>query len=69
MREVELLVGLQHSCILPIIGYSLPTQEAQAQVGMEFVVNDSLRFAVNQSPRPSFMDGTGIAIIIYGVAY
>jgi serine/threonine protein kinase len=36
---------------------------------MEFAVNGSLRSAVNQIPRPSFMDGTGIAIIISGVAY
>jgi TPR repeat protein len=69
VKEVEMLVRLQHPCVLPIIGYSLPTPKAQAQVGMEFAVNGSLRSVLSQVPRPSFMDGTGIAIIIYGVAY
>jgi serine/threonine protein kinase len=69
LREVELLVRLQHPCILQIIGYSLSNRKGRAQIGMKFAVNGSLRSVLNPTPRPSFMNGTGIAIILYGVAY
>jgi serine/threonine protein kinase len=67
MKEVELLVTLQHPCILPIVGYSLPSRRSLAQIGMKFAVNGSLRSALEK--RPSFMNDTGIALINVGLAH
>jgi len=72
MHEVEMLIRLRHPCVLSIVGYLLPTQTSRAQIGTEFAVNGSLRSALdklrNGSP-PNFMNGTGIAIIVSGLAH
>jgi serine/threonine protein kinase len=67
MKEVEMLVTLQHPCVVPIVGYSLPTRRSPAQIGTKFAVNGSLRSALEK--RPSFVNDTGIAMIIVGLAH
>jgi serine/threonine protein kinase len=72
MREVEILIRLRHPCVLSIVGYLLPTATSRAQIGTEFAVNSSLRSALDKlrsgSP-PDFMNDTGIAIIVGGLAH
>jgi serine/threonine protein kinase len=63
MREVELMVSLQHPCILGIVGYSLPTPCLPAQIGTIFAVNGSLRSALDSQS----LDDTGIVIVICGL--
>jgi serine/threonine protein kinase len=67
MNEVQMLVMLQHPCILPIVRYYLPPRRSLAQIGTEFAVNGSLRSALER--HPGFMNDTGIAIIVVGLAH
>jgi serine/threonine protein kinase len=71
-HDVEMLIRLRHPCVLSIVGYLIPTQTSRAQIGTEFAVNGSLRSALdklrNGSP-PNFMNDTGIAIIVSGLAH
>jgi serine/threonine protein kinase len=68
-NEVDMLITLRHPCILPIVGYSLPTRKTPAQLGTKYAVNGSLRAALHQVPRPAFLDETGTAIIICGLTH
>jgi hypothetical protein len=63
MREVELMISLQHPCILRIVGYSLPTHTLPAQIGTVFAANGSLRCALDSH----LLDNTGIVIVICGL--
>jgi serine/threonine protein kinase len=72
MKEIDVLVNLQHQCILPIVGYWLPTLRSPAQLGTKFAANGSLRSVLHQiqrGSRPSFMDDTGVAVIVSGLTY
>jgi serine/threonine protein kinase len=53
--------------VLRIVGYSLLTHSKPAQIGTKFAANGSLRDALDRSPRPTFLDETGIAIIVVGI--
>jgi TPR repeat protein len=69
-REVELLIELAHPCVVPIIGYSLPSGEAPAQIATKFAANGSLRDAIKKwqaGSAPEFMDETGVAMILIGI--
>jgi hypothetical protein len=63
MREVEMMISLQHSCILRIVGYSLPTRRSPAHIGTVFAANGSLRSALDSHS----LDDTGIVIVICGL--
>jgi serine/threonine-protein kinase ULK/ATG1 len=65
-REIELLIRLSHPCVVRIVGYFLATRNSGAQIGTEFAVNGSLREALASSA--AFLDDTGKAIVVAGVA-
>jgi serine/threonine protein kinase len=70
IREVGMLIRLRHPCIVPIIGFSLPTPDSPAQIATEYAARGSLRDALKQRRdglAPLFMDDTGIAIIVCGI--
>lgn len=48
MREVQFLVSLAHPCVIPIVGYYLPTPTAPAKIGTKFAVDGSLRDVLNR---------------------
>jgi aurora kinase len=70
MTEIEILVKLNHPCILRIFGYVLPSKTAQAEIHMEWASNGSLARVLELgrgSQCPSFFNPTGKAIIICGI--
>jgi serine/threonine protein kinase len=67
MKEVEAMIHLGCSNILPIIGFNLPRPGSPARVETEFAVGGRLRVALDQELRHSPLDGTGIAIIVCGL--
>jgi serine/threonine protein kinase len=67
MNEVEMLICLTHPCFVQIVGYSLPTRSSPPKIGTKFAVNGSLRDALQKRQSVSFMDDTGIAIIVCGI--
>jgi serine/threonine protein kinase len=70
MKEVEELIQLVHPCVLEIVGCSLPMDDRPARIGMRFAANGSLKEAIAQrhdGTTPSFLDDTGIAIIVCGI--
>jgi serine/threonine protein kinase len=70
MKEIELLLKWQHPCFRPIVGYTAPTVSMPGQIGMLFAVDGSLRDALDLSQQrkpPSFMNETGVSIIILGL--
>jgi TPR repeat protein len=69
VNEVAILIKLRHPCVLGIVGYSLPTRRSPAMIATEYAANGSLRSALDEVPLPSFMDDTGIAMVISGVVH
>jgi Ras-related protein Rab-6A len=70
VREVEMLIRLTHPCVVRIVGYSLPTSTSPGQIGTKFAVNGSLRCALDarrSGSCPSFLDATGVSIILTGL--
>jgi serine/threonine protein kinase len=70
MREIDMLIRLSHPCLIRIVGYSLPTADLPAQIGMEFAANGSLRNVLDKresGSAPAFLDDTGIAMIVSGI--
>jgi serine/threonine protein kinase len=68
--ELQRFLRLSHPCLVRIVGYSLPTSECPAQIGTEFAQHGSLGKALEERRSgsvPSFLDDTGIAIIISGI--
>jgi serine/threonine protein kinase len=65
VREVESLIHLSHPCVVAIVGYSLATRTAPAQIGTRYAANGSLRDALAKSVR--FLDDTGKAIVVCGI--
>jgi len=63
--EIESLIQLQHPCIVPIVGYSLPTPTSPAKVATKYASRGSLRDALES--RASFLDDTMKAKIICGI--
>jgi serine/threonine protein kinase len=71
-QEIDILISFRHQCILPIVGYWLPTRLSPGQLATKFAANGSLRSVLDQiqkGSRPSFMDDTGVAIIVSGLTY
>jgi serine/threonine protein kinase len=70
MNELQLLVRLNHPCILQIYGYVLPSKTTQAEIQMEWASNGSLSRVMKlvHGPQcPRFWNPTGISIIICGI--
>jgi serine/threonine protein kinase len=70
MREIELLVRLNHPCIVRIFGYFMPSKSRRADIQMEYAANGSLRRVLalaNEGYKLSFWTGNGVAIIICGI--
>jgi serine/threonine protein kinase len=70
MNELQILVRLNHPCILQIYGFVLPSKTEQAEIHMEWASNGSLSRVMKlvHSPQcPIFWNPTGIAIIICGI--
>jgi hypothetical protein len=70
IREVELLVGLNHPCVLRIVGYSLPTDSPYAEIHTDYAENGSLTCVLERArfgSGPHFLNPTGKVIIICGI--
>jgi TPR repeat protein len=70
LRNFEMLIRLIHPYVIPIVGFAMGDVNHPPQIGMKYAKNGSLRDALDQikrEDRPSFMDATGIAIIICGI--
>jgi serine/threonine protein kinase len=70
MNELQILVRLNHPCILRIYGFVLPSKTEQAEIQMEWPSNGSLSRVMKliHGPQcPRFWNPTGIAIIICGI--
>jgi hypothetical protein len=70
INEFEILVKLNHPCILKIYGFVLPSNAWQAELHMEWASNGSLTRVMKlaRGPQcPLFWNPTGIAIIIWGI--
>lgn len=72
VREVSILLSLQHPTILHLVGYSLPSERYQFWgLYTEFMPNGTLQQALdcerNGNPTPGF-DATVKAMVAYGVA-
>jgi serine/threonine protein kinase len=70
IAEFEILVKLNHPCILRILTFVPPTKSSPAELHLEWAQNGSLECVLNQAGRgefPSFWNPTGIAIIILGI--
>jgi hypothetical protein len=70
MAEIEILVKLNHPCIVRILKYSLPTNSLQAEIQMEWAANGSLAGVlqlVRSGQPPPFWNPTGISIIVSGI--
>lgn len=72
VREVSILLSLQHPTILHLVGYSLPSDIHQFWgLYTEFMPNGTLQHALNcertGKPTPGF-DATVKAMVAYGVA-
>jgi serine/threonine protein kinase len=70
LREIELLVKINHPCIVRIFGYSLPYRERSAEIVFEYAANGSLYDVLRKartSAVPAFWNPTGISIIIIGI--
>jgi hypothetical protein len=71
VQEVEMMIRLRHPCVLPIVGYSLPTSTSPGRIGTKYAINGSLRSALDarrSGSCPSFLDATGVSIILTGLA-
>jgi serine/threonine protein kinase len=70
IREVEILVKLNHPCVLRIFDYLLPQKSTTAEVRMEYAANGSLATVfdlVMRRSAPSFWNPTGISIVTCGI--
>jgi serine/threonine protein kinase len=70
MAEIEILVKLNHPCILRLLKSTLPTQACQAAIQMEWAEYGSLARVlqlVQSGQPPPFWNSTGISIIISGI--
>jgi TPR repeat protein len=72
IKEFEILVKLNHPCILQIYGFVPPSATDQAELHMEWASNGSLAQVmklVHGPRRPFFWNPTGISIIICGIVF
>jgi serine/threonine protein kinase len=70
MRTTELLIVMTHSCYVPFVGFSPPTDMAPARIGTKFAARGSLRRALDKRRSgecPAFLDDTGAAKMIMGL--
>jgi hypothetical protein len=72
IAEFEILVKLNHPCILRIFKFVPPTKSSPAEIHMEWAQNGSLEVFLERVRRgevPSLWNPTGIAIIIIGIVF
>jgi serine/threonine-protein kinase len=69
-REVEILIKLNHPCVLRIYGYSVPSGLKPAEIHTEFAESGSLADVMKRAKRgavPAFWNPTGKGIIVSGI--
>jgi hypothetical protein len=67
LREVDIMVKLNHPCVLRILKWALPEGRGQAEIHTEFAAHGSLKgvlLKVNSGEKPAFWNPTGIGILI-----
>jgi serine/threonine protein kinase len=67
LREVELHTQIVHPCVLPLMGFSLPSDTTPAVIYTELVDGANLKAVlerVRECSPPSYWNPTGIAIIV-----
>jgi hypothetical protein len=70
IREIEVLVKLNHPCIVRIFGYLMPSESRRGAIHMEYAANRSLKHVLGLARthcKPVFWTSTGIAMIICGI--
>jgi serine/threonine protein kinase len=70
IREIEILIGLNHPCVLRIIGWSPPSGRTPPQIYTEYAESGSLRKVLTHISRgevPRFWTPTGKGILICGI--
>jgi serine/threonine protein kinase len=65
IREVAILRGLEHRCVVPLVGVSLPTINEPPLIAMSYMPGGSLESALRE--RPSQLTPTARAIIATGI--
>jgi serine/threonine protein kinase len=67
LREVGIMVKLNHPCVLRIVNWALPEHSIEGEIHTEFASNRSLKEVlekVNSGAKPGFWNPTGIGILI-----
>jgi serine/threonine protein kinase len=68
LREIESLKAVwNHPCVVPFVGYSLPSTSSRAMIVTDFMPNGSLQDVTNANPRPEWWTPTVKAISIYRI--
>jgi serine/threonine protein kinase len=68
IREMEILLRLDHQCVLVFKGYALPRSRSDSfKIGTEYIPGGSLA-AIISSP-PSWWDSTAKSIVVCGFVY
>jgi serine/threonine protein kinase len=70
LRELEALSALDHLCVMPIIGFQVPSPGKDAAIASEFMSNGSLADVlarVRAGILPRFWTPTGIAKLVTGL--
>ena len=68
-REVCNLLCLEHQCIVPLIGYALPSRLTSHNfvIFTEYISGGSLSDVIGSSDKPDWFDSTARAIIVCGI--
>jgi serine/threonine protein kinase len=67
-REIKSMKAVwNHPCVVPFVGYSLPSENSRAMIMTDFMPNGSLRDVMNENPRPIWWTPTIKAISIYRI--
>jgi hypothetical protein len=67
-REIEVLVSLQHPCIVSLVGYSLPIGRVGPRIAMPYVGPDSLQSVLESAEKPQWWTPAIKSIVIIGIA-
>jgi serine/threonine protein kinase len=70
LREVDIMVKLNHPCVLRILKWALPEHSTEGEIHTEFAPNGSLKSLladVNAGQKPAFWNPTGIGILICSI--
>jgi serine/threonine protein kinase len=70
LREVEIMVKLNHPCVLRIVNWAMPDGPTEPEIHTEFAANGSLAAVLEKvefGNKPDFWNPTGIGILICGL--